>query len=107
MKEGRRRGSERRKDRDVKSGGNEMIKGLTKAAFTLAHKHGSGTNLFILFLCNIASVVQTTFKIVQKSRSREHGDTIISTRMYIDCARALVPRHPRARYCVTFQESCN
>ena len=41
----------------------------------------------MLFLCNIASVAQRTFKIVQKSRSREHGDIIISTRMYVDCVR--------------------
>ena len=41
----------------------------------------------MLFLCNIANVAQRTFEIVQKSRSREHGDIIILTRMYIDCAR--------------------
>ena len=32
--------------------------------------------LFMLFLCNIANVAQRTFEIVQKSRSREHGDII-------------------------------
>ena len=35
--------------------------------------------LFMLFLCNIANVAQKTFEIVQNSRSREHGDIIIST----------------------------
>ena len=40
-------------------------------------------NLFMLFLCNIANIAQRIFEIVQKSRSREHGDIIIilSTRM--------------------------
>ena len=32
--------------------------------------------LFMLFLCNIANVAQRTFGIIQKSRSREHGDII-------------------------------
>ena len=32
--------------------------------------------LFMLFLCNIANVAQRTFEIVQKLRSREHGDII-------------------------------
>ena len=63
--------------------------------------------LFMVFLCNIANVAQRTFEIVQKSRSREHGDIIISTRTYIDCARMRVPRLPHARYRVTFQESCS
>ena len=40
----------------------------------------------LLFLCIIAKVAQRTFEIVQKLRSREHGDIIISTRMYVDCA---------------------
>ena len=44
--------------------------------------------LVMLFLCNIANVAQRTFEIVQKSRSREHGDIIILTRTYVDCARA-------------------
>ena len=39
------------------------------------------------FLCNIASFAQRTFEIVQKSRSHEHGDIIISTRMCVYCAR--------------------
>ena len=52
----------------------------------------------LLFLCNIANVVQRTFEIIQKSRSREHGDIIISTRTYVDCTHARVPRLPRARY---------
>ena len=30
----------------------------------------------MLFLCNIANVAQRIFEIVQKSRSREHGDII-------------------------------
>ena len=33
----------------------------------------------LLFLCNIANVAQRTIKIVQNSRSRGHGDIIIST----------------------------
>ena len=39
-----------------------------------------------LFLCNITNVSQKTFEIVQQSRSREHGNIIISTRTYVDCA---------------------
>ena len=58
----------------------------------------------MLFLCNIANVAQRTFEIVQKSRSRKHSDIIISTRTYVNCARMRVPRLPRARYRVTFQE---
>ena len=30
----------------------------------------------LLFLCSIANVAQRTFEIVQKSRSREHGNII-------------------------------
>ena len=30
----------------------------------------------MLFLCNIANVAQRTFKIIQKLRSRKHGDII-------------------------------
>ena len=63
--------------------------------------------LFMLFLCNIANVAQRTFESVQKSRSREHGDIIILTRPYVDCVHARVPRRPRARYHVMFQESCS
>ena len=37
--------------------------------------------LFMLFLYNIANVAQRTFEIVQKLRSRWHGDIIISTSM--------------------------
>ena len=52
--------------------------------------------LFMLFLYNIANNAQRTFKIVQKLRSRGHGNIIIST---ITCAgRLQVPRLPRARY---------
>ena len=60
-----------------------------------------------LFAIIIANVAQRTFEIVQKSRSCEHGDIIISTRAYVDCAHARVLRLPRARYRVTFQESCS
>ena len=34
------------------------------------------SSMFIFF-CNIANVTQTTFEIVQKSRSHEHGNIII------------------------------
>ena len=45
--------------------------------------------LFMLFLCNIANVAQRTFEIVQKSRSREHGDIIINyIDKNVDCVRA-------------------
>ena len=49
------------------------------------------TSLFILkmffrLLCNIANVAQRIFDIVQKSRSREHGDIIINYRE-CTCAR--------------------
>ena len=30
----------------------------------------------MLFLCNIANIAQRTFEIIQKLRSREHGDII-------------------------------
>ena len=33
----------------------------------------------MIFLCSIVNVAQRTFKIIQKSRSRRHGDIIIST----------------------------
>ena len=39
------------------------------------------TFLFMLFLCNIANIVQRTFEIVQRLRSCGHGDIIISTSM--------------------------
>ena len=42
----------------------------------------------MLFLCNIANVAQRIFEIVQKLRLCEHGDIIISTRTYVDCAHA-------------------
>ena len=44
--------------------------------------------LFTLFLCNVANIAQRTFEIVQKLRSREHGDIIISTRTNVDCVCA-------------------
>ena len=44
----------------------------------------------MLFLCNVANVAQRTFEMVQKSRSREHGDIIILTRTYVDCERMRV-----------------
>ena len=37
----------------------------------------------MLFLCNIANVAQKTFEIIQKSRSHEHNNLIISTRTFI------------------------
>ena len=63
--------------------------------------------LFMIFLCHLANVPQRTFKILQKSRSREHGDIIISTRPYVDCVRMQVLRLPHASYRVTFQENCS
>ena len=54
--------------------------------------------IFMLFLYNIANIVQRLFKIVQKLRPHERGDIIISTRTY---------GLPRARHRVTFQESCS
>ena len=42
----------------------------------------------MLFLCNIPNGAQRTFEIVQKSRSREHGRIIMSTRTYVGCTRA-------------------
>ena len=62
--------------------------------FSLLHCISS---CFMLFLCNIANVAQGTFEIVQKSRSREHGDII----NYIDknvrclCARESRDFHVR------------
>ena len=44
--------------------------------------------LVMLFLCSIANVAQRTLEIIQKLKSHEHGDIIISTRTYVDCARA-------------------
>ena len=49
----------------------------------------------MVFLCNIANVAQRTFEIIQKPRSRKHGDIIISTRMHVDGARA----SPRTSTC--------
>ena len=49
--------------------------------------------LFTLFLFNIANGAQRTFEIIRQSRSREHGDIIISTRTNVDCAHArYIPR---------------
>ena len=42
----------------------------------------------MLFLWNIANVAQRTFESVKKSRSRGHGDIIVSTRT---CPRATSP----------------
>ena len=42
----------------------------------------------MLFLCNIANIAERTVEIVQKSRSREHGNIIISTKTYVDCVCA-------------------
>ena len=41
--------------------------------------------LFMLFLCNIANVAQRTFEIVQKLRSRKHGDIINYIDKNIEC----------------------
>ena len=41
--------------------------------------------VYVIFV-QYSKVAQRTFEIVQKSRSREHGDIIISTRTYVDCA---------------------
>ena len=35
----------------------------------------------LLFLCNIVNIAQRTFEIVQRLRSCQHGDIIISTSM--------------------------
>ena len=40
----------------------------------------------MLLLCNIVNIAQRSFEIVKKSRSHKHGDIIISTKMYVDCA---------------------
>ena len=42
----------------------------------------------MLFLCSNANVAERTLEYIQKSRSRKHGDIIISTRTYVDSARA-------------------
>ena len=44
-----------------------------------AHFKNVFSFMFMLFLCNIASVAQKTFEIVRKSRSRRYGNIIIST----------------------------
>ena len=52
--------------------------------------------MFMLFLCNIANVVQRTFKIVQKLRSRECNELYPQEhRTYVNCAHARVPKLPR------------
>ena len=53
----------------------------------------------MLFLGNIANVAQRTFEIVQKSRSREHGD-IISTRT-LNVRRLCVRTSPDTSMCET------
>ena len=66
--------------------------------------------MFMLFSCNIANVAQRTFEIVQELRSREHDELIISTRsskVRQLRTRVQVPRLPRAKYHVTFKESCS
>ena len=80
---------------------------LAAAFLLLFHFKNVFSFLFMLFLCNITSVAQRTFEIIQKSRSREHGDIVISTRMYVDFACMRVPTLPRAKYCVMFQGSCS
>ena len=62
--------------------------------------------VYVIF-CNIANVAQNTFEIVQKSRSHEYGDIIISRR---NVRRLRAPANPETfmwRYRVTFQESCS
>ena len=64
------------------------------------------------FLCNITNVAQRTFEIVKTSRSHEHGDIINYVNKNVERtstvrARERVPRRPRARYRVAFQEICS
>ena len=58
--------------------------------------------LFMLFLCNIANVAQRTFEIIQKSRSRELGDIIISTRTAN--IRRLCTRSPEISTCEVLRD---
>ena len=58
---------------------------LQQHPYLFVHFKNVFSFLYMLFLCNIANVAQRTFEIVQKSRSREHGDIIISTRTYVNC----------------------
>ena len=63
---------------------------LQQHPYFFVHFENVFSFLFRLFLSNIANaidVAQRTFDVVQKSRSREHGDIIISTRKYVDCVR--------------------
>ena len=61
---------------------------LAAASLLLSSFKKKNFVLVYVILCNIANVAQRTFMIVQKSRSREHGDIIISTRTYVVCTHA-------------------
>ena len=52
---------------------------LQQHPYFIVHFKNVFSFLFMLFLCNIANVIQRIFEIVQKSRSRQHGDIILST----------------------------
>ena len=54
---------------------------LQQHSYFFVHLKNVFSFLFMLFLCKIANIAQKTFDIVQKSRSREYGDIILSTRM--------------------------
>ena len=49
----------------------------------------------MLFLCNIANVAQRTFEIVQKSRSRKHGQDVEHT----STARVRARESPETSMC--------
>ena len=53
----------------------------------------------MLFLCKIASVAQRTFEIVQKSRSRKHGDIITCTYSDKNVCRLYVCASPETSTC--------
>ena len=57
-----------------------LVLAYFEAEFLLfAHFKNVFSFMFMLFLCNIASVAQKTFEIIRKSRSRRYGNIIIST----------------------------
>ena len=51
----------------------------------------------MLFLCNIANIAQRTFKIIQKSRSRKHGDIINYVDKNIKCMSTARARDRKSR----------
>ena len=57
------------------------------------------TDSMMIFLCNIANVAQRTFNIVKKSRSHEHGDISILTRIYVNCTCESRDFHMRDTAC--------